>query len=772
MINGQNQSGINVFPIRPLQITKWSYEEDCKNKERECSFCGISRKEFIIGSLIEVFLKNTKYPVALIEKINCACIENNIPEDIKKKAEGDQEKFFRWDLANTNEQNPNLTEQISVLYVKFDGKNYSVYHSYVLTTFYSGWDPSNNCYQRRKNNDNYDECMQSDLKNAEDVFNTKKEKVYECNLTQFSLMEIAYPILTEDNSCIAVMIIGQIPKETYYSSKALIKQLRSNVKKFEEVVKEQIKLRNKAFLSEFLESLISLPIEESQLLEELKNVNNNTNESEIIGLHYPSKKDLTIDQHIYSPDLKMLASLKQVSSICDDVIFYYNPEVNAKYCHIFEASNGTDLYFRIIETETIEEKQKAIQELMLRIPIPECDDSDSIDDQEGYVHLFNNNDSRNYFVGIIFYWKDYHHFSQDLKESIKGFVNSLGKAFHDALMTHISSSKQKLLGDLVDTLSHDLNQKIEIVQNHAYVSEKKIQTFSAGTLADSIFSDFAKDVRNMTNQLRFFVDETRARVANEPLPCKKTPFPPYGTFLFNLNEYYNSRRSRNLRAFYSPSVNEVSSVNPERYPEMKADPVLMERCTNNLLTNAEKYSFQYTNIFLDCYYDRKEDPKYYILRVTNYGKKIPEDFVSQIFDYGITGRNKKGKGIGLAVVKEICQMHNGFVELKDNTDISEYNIPLLFRTIQETNGDIQQFKNSFPDACIDYYELMVEYRRLMNESSDDNNYVAKQKIMFNQLNEVCARDIEYSTVLTKRHLEKSIKKPTARITFIVKIPIE
>ena len=761
-------NGACVFPIRPNQVTQWSSEVNCNNRGKECSFCGICKKEFIIGSLIEVFLKNTNYPVALIEKVKCADLVNCIPKMIKEEAEKNPERFIRWNQPNVNELNQNRTDQISAFYINYDGEEYTVYHSYMLSMFLSGCNPCNDCYLGRKGNVKYDECMQSDLKNAKEVFNTKQEKPYECNLTKKPLMEIAYPILTENNSCVAVMIIGQIPKEIIDKDEQVLNDLRDNVHEFEEVIKEQINLKNKAFLSEYLESLIRLPVDESQLKKDLEK--NKSNKSGILQLVRSKDNELSIEQHIYSLDLKMLAVLKQASRICDEILLYYNPEVNANYCHILEASNGEKPFLRIIKTKTIKTKQEAVQELVLPIFINN-DNSDSVDEKDGFVHLFDNNDSPNYYVGILFHWNDYQLFSHELRESIKRFVTSLGKAFHDVLMTHISTEKQRMLSDLVQTLSHDLNQKIEIVGNHTVSAERKIITLNADPLVNAVFYDYAKDVLNMTHQLRHFVEDTRAKANNESVPHKRVLFSPYRTYLFNLNEYYTIKMAKNLRAFYSPSVTEVCSTHPWRYPEMKADPVLMERCTTNLLSNAEKYSFSYTNIFLDCYYDRKEDPQYYILRVTDFGKKIPESFVNLIFEYGLTGPNNKGKGIGLAVVKEICEIHNGFVELEENRIISDYNIPLLYRVIQETNKDKQQFDRRFPDVSIDYNELLDEYNRLHNESVEGNNYVAKQKFITNQLSEVCARSINYNNTLTKRFFCASINRPTARISFVIKIPM-
>ena len=445
MENGINYERKRDFPIRPEQITKWSCEGVCTNKDNECSFCGVSKKEFVIGSLIEVFLNNTNYPVALIEKIKCDKIENEIPENIKRTAEKDPSIFVKWDYIDS--ENPDKLKdpekEISFLYVNYDGDKHSVYHSYVLSKFYSGWDPEKPCYQQRAKDPAFlDGCMQSDLKGAKKVFQTRTQYEYECNniynKSDCPLVEIAYPILTEDGICVAVMIIGQIPMTEFSKNKEQInKDLFDNVQSFIDVVEEQIELKNSEILTRLLETIITTlttitkSLIKEQLKDELKMCCSEDKEKN--ELEYSEKTSLSIDRHIVSPDLTMLAVIKQMRSICDEVVFYYTPESDATLFHILETNNKENLFnFNITKAPNIKEKKDAVQELHIN------------SDQRDGVHLFISSpldDGPNYYLGIEILWDDYqtkvlNEFkltssvkNLKLKKTIKSFIRKKNKLY-------------------------------------------------------------------------------------------------------------------------------------------------------------------------------------------------------------------------------------------------------------------------------------------------------------------------------------------------------
>lgn len=92
-----------------------------------------------------------------------------------------------------------------------------------------------------------------------------------------------------------------------------------------------------------------------------------------------------------------------------------------------------------------------------------------------------------------------------------------------------------------------------------------------------------------------------------------------------------------------------------------ADPVRLEQVIINLLTNAAKYTEPEGRIRLTC---ACEDNRARI-RVQDNGIGIPPDMLERIFEPFLQIRSKKGVsgvGVGLSLVKQLVEMHEGTVE--------------------------------------------------------------------------------------------------------------
>lgn len=107
---------------------------------------------------------------------------------------------------------------------------------------------------------------------------------------------------------------------------------------------------------------------------------------------------------------------------------------------------------------------------------------------------------------------------------------------------------------------------------------------------------------------------------------------------------------------------------------MGCDPYAFERIMLNLLSNAVKFTSSGGKIQVNIY-DKKHS---IIITVTDTGEGIPEDKLEVVFDRfrqasDLHTRNHEGSGIGLALVRELVQMHGGNISVK-----SEYNIGTTF----------------------------------------------------------------------------------------------
>ena len=100
---------------------------------------------------------------------------------------------------------------------------------------------------------------------------------------------------------------------------------------------------------------------------------------------------------------------------------------------------------------------------------------------------------------------------------------------------------------------------------------------------------------------------------------------------------------------------------PEEPLWVKADPIRLEQVVSNLLTNAAKFTGQGKQIRLTL---EREAP-HAVLRVRDQGIGIPPEMQERIFEPFVQveeTRTNGGLGLGLPLVRQLVQLHNGSVE--------------------------------------------------------------------------------------------------------------
>jgi signal transduction histidine kinase len=103
--------------------------------------------------------------------------------------------------------------------------------------------------------------------------------------------------------------------------------------------------------------------------------------------------------------------------------------------------------------------------------------------------------------------------------------------------------------------------------------------------------------------------------------------------------------------------------------QVKADDVLLERCLENLIENAIKFNRPDGRIEVTV--DKK------FVRIANTGTMVPEADLARIFDrfyQSDLSRSAKGYGIGLAIVKKICDLHGWHVSATSDESLTTFTI--------------------------------------------------------------------------------------------------
>lgn len=108
-----------------------------------------------------------------------------------------------------------------------------------------------------------------------------------------------------------------------------------------------------------------------------------------------------------------------------------------------------------------------------------------------------------------------------------------------------------------------------------------------------------------------------------------------------------------------------------------ADGLLLARALANLLGNAIKYGKDGKNLKVRMETQQKD----VILRITNFGEVIPEKDLENIFRrfYRVDAARTEaygGAGLGLAIAKNIIELHSGTIGVKSDLDGTEFTVRL------------------------------------------------------------------------------------------------
>lgn len=743
-----------TWPIYPKQLTT-ECAAGCTNRNLDkCLFCGIGTTGFVRDSVLDTFSKDTRFPVTLIERIACAKKKNELLNS---------ELIQKWNrIESKNTGN---------LYYRNGNDFYNVYD------FSENFEKIPNvgcksCFKYRKeNSEGKTNCVVSDLEAAAYVFQHREGSEsgdvpheegewivrrtgglidqeyyrYTCKKSGEDLIELAFPIQI-DGTCVAVMIIGQIQKDLYDVN---IADICERVKNFCVRMQERTNIRRSDYLYHFLNQC-------TKIIQEQRRLGNE--------------------------------EFANAADILNAVYYKIANQFNYEVLDILSANNGTDIslrtYKKEIYRENLERLTKDGQSKKAFIECIASEDEFEIKtllglSSEDFVYI-QHSSIVNFDCFILTITRHCERKPDPITmENEATFFNTVNAYLFSLLMTETAQSKQEELQQLMKVFSHDINQKIAITENHTIRLENKSRVWAGGDerMMDDI-RDYVKDMRNLTRQLRYFVCEVTDKYNGSLVKRDEKTFRPYTAFLFNLEEYYSTTFTE--RRFCMPRVFEVSR-NPSRYPDMKAEPVMIERCVNNLLSNAYKYSYRFTNVYLDCYLEKKnEEEKKYVIEVTNYGAGIPDSILNTIFEKGVTQgknyRNPKGSGYGLVLVKEIVETHHrGKACNPVSTAVSAFNVPLLRRIVQEygRQGGGERNRSFLKRIGLsedDYAVLETEYRRLQDTPSDESNYVLDKEGVDSLLDEVSFPKDVYNTSLTRSYIQESLNTPTFRIRFRVEIP--
>jgi len=200
----------------------------------------------------------------------------------------------------------------------------------------------------------------------------------------------------------------------------------------------------------------------------------------------------------------------------------------------------------------------------------------------------------------------------------------------------------KVIGKFTSSIAHDIKNLLQIVQSYIELIEIEMEGESEIKLyIDSICTEL-KLIHGLTLDILDF--------ANKQISLKKSRV-KLSNFLNEIKEHAE------ILTKLTPITFEMSFQNDV---EFECDKEKLFRVFFNLINNSIEAVGESGNIRLDV----KNQSEYLIFELIDNGKGIKKENIDKIFDPFFTSGKMKGTGLGLAVVKEIVQAHNGVIKVE------------------------------------------------------------------------------------------------------------
>ena len=247
-------------------------------------------------------------------------------------------------------------------------------------------------------------------------------------------------------------------------------------------------------------------------------------------------------------------------------------------------------------------------------------------------------------------------------------VNEFTEKLNDIKNDYITSknnakeSEQKK-NDLIMYMAHDLKTPLtSIIGYLTLLNDEKNISKELQEKYIKIALDKSLRVEELTNQ---FFDITRYNLHS--MPINKTELNIIYLLKQLIDECYPMLEKNNLKCV----LNAPDKVN------YLGDGDKLARAFGNLLKNAINYS--YDNTVIEITVTEKSDSLYITFR--NKGAKIPDYKLEKIFEKFYRGDESRtsstgGAGLGLAITKEIIELHNGKISVKNDDEYIEFDITL------------------------------------------------------------------------------------------------
>jgi PAS domain S-box-containing protein len=268
--------------------------------------------------------------------------------------------------------------------------------------------------------------------------------------------------------------------------------------------------------------------------------------------------------------------------------------------------------------------------------------------------------------------KIYDQYYKDLGEELGRRV---ALSFENSQLYQISQQAIEVRNDFLSIASHELNTPITSLKFQLQILKKTLANTKDAPLPIEKFTKSVdtsvKQVERLINLVQVLLDVSYIQAGKFNLIFEE----------FNINEMFNElieRQNEIMVNFYCEL-----KVDYPRDLKIVWDKTRIEQVFINLLNNAVKYAPGKIEILV------REENEQIVIKVRDYGKGIPQEKLNFIFDRferATSNLNVSGLGLGLYIVKQIVEGHQGKIEVDSQIDLGTcFTITLPKKAIKVEN---------------------------------------------------------------------------------------
>lgn len=236
---------------------------------------------------------------------------------------------------------------------------------------------------------------------------------------------------------------------------------------------------------------------------------------------------------------------------------------------------------------------------------------------------------------------------------------------------HDIKRQDKLKNDFIKMANHELKTPVTTIKGYVQLLKKM-----RGDSDDKFLVNSLNTIENQVNKLNLLIGDLLdiSRMESGILPLDQKDFSLVELVTETIEDIKASEDSHDIEF----------EMNYDEDIEVFADKGRITQVLNNLLTNAIKYSPAANSVKVEIYLDKKCA----VVSVEDFGIGMEKEELNRIFDrfYRVSGDDEEtfpGFGIGLFIVKDILERHDGKIwveSTKDQGSIFFFSLPLIIKT--------------------------------------------------------------------------------------------